>query len=82
MQPIRTYLQEHRPEHLKWAIDLCRIPSISTRPECKKDVAAAAQWVCDLCNRIGLKASVHPTAGHPIVYAEHCQAAASPAGVR
>ena len=78
MQPIRAYLREHRPEHLNWAIDLCRIPSISTRPECKKDVAAAAQWVCDLCNRIGLKARVHPTEGHPIVYAEHCQAAGAP----
>jgi acetylornithine deacetylase/succinyl-diaminopimelate desuccinylase-like protein len=78
MQPILAYLRERRPEHLNWAIDLCRIPSISTRPECKKDVAAAAQWVCDLCNRIGLKARVHPTEGHPIVYAEHCQVPGAP----
>ena len=73
-----AYLRQHRPEHLDWALTLCRIPSISTKAEHKSDVAAAAQWTRDLCAQIGLSARLYETGGHPLVYAEHCQAQGAP----
>jgi acetylornithine deacetylase/succinyl-diaminopimelate desuccinylase-like protein len=78
MERVIAYLREHRAEHLGWLLELCRIPSVSTRPEHKADVEAAARWTCELCRRIGLKAEVIPTEGHPIVYAEHCEARNAP----
>lgn len=78
MDQIIAYLREHRQEHLNWMIELCRIPSISTKAEHKADVAAAARWTRDLCERIGLKAQVCETGGHPVVYAEHCHAPGAP----
>ncbi len=78
MDNVLAYLRDHRREHLDWAIDLCRIPSVSTKPEHKEDCAAAARWTRDLCERIGLNATVHETGSHPLVYAEWCQAAGAP----
>lgn len=78
MENVIAYLRERRAEHLNWVIELCRIPSVSTRPERKDDVAAAVRWTRDLCARVGLRAEVHETGGHPLVYAEHCQAPGQP----
>ncbi|MBN2446062.1 MAG: dipeptidase [Phycisphaerae bacterium] len=71
MESALSFLKEHRQEHLDWAIDFCKIPSVSTLAERKGDVAAAAKWLKDLCVKIGLKAEIHETGGHPVVYAEH-----------
>jgi acetylornithine deacetylase/succinyl-diaminopimelate desuccinylase-like protein len=72
------YLREHHDEHLKWAEELCRIPSISTQDEHKGDVRRAVEWVRDLCEKIGFKAQIHDTARHPILYAEWCQVPGAP----
>ncbi len=50
--------------------DLLRIPSVSARSEHDPDTARAAQWVADNMSNAGLRATVHPTAGHPIVIGE------------
>lgn len=50
--------------------DLLRIPSVSARSEHNADTARAAQWVADNMSNAGLRATVHPTAGHPIVVGE------------
>ena len=50
--------------------DLLRIPSVSARSEHNADTARAAQWVADNLSNAGLRATVHPTAGHPIVVGE------------
>ncbi len=78
MDRVVAYLREHRVEHLNWAIELCRIPSVSTKPEHKHDCAAAARWTRDLCERIGLQARICATGGHPLVYAEWCHAPDAP----
>ncbi len=72
------YLREHRREHLDWTIELCRIPSISTKEEHKQDVAAAVRWTHELCEKIGLKSRVYETDGHPAVCAEWCRAPGAP----
>jgi len=50
--------------------DLLRIPSVSARSEHNADTARAAQWVADNMSNAGLRATVHSTAGHPIVVGE------------
>ncbi|HEY5218402.1 MAG TPA: dipeptidase [Gemmatimonadaceae bacterium] len=49
---------------------LLRIPSVSARSEHNADTVHAAQWVADNMSNAGLRATVHPTAGHPIVVGE------------
>ncbi len=78
MEKAVEYLREHEREHLDWAIDLCRIPSISTQDEHKPDMRKAAEWTRDLCERVGLTAEIHETGGHPLVYAEWCHAPGAP----
>lgn len=78
MDRIRAYLRAHQAAHLEWVMEVARIPSISTRPEHRDDVAAAARWARDLCRRIGLAAELHATAGHPVVCAGHCHAPGAP----
>jgi len=78
MDAVIAYLRDHHAEHLDWALDLCRIPSVSTLPEHRADVAAAVRWTRDLCERIGLRAEIHKTEGHPFIYADHCQAPDAP----
>lgn len=78
MKNAVAYLQEHRREHFDWTVELCRIPSVSTRPEHKPDVANAVRWTHDLCERIGLRSRIMDTGGHPLVYAEWCNAPSQP----
>jgi acetylornithine deacetylase/succinyl-diaminopimelate desuccinylase-like protein len=72
------HLRQHHDEHLNWAMELCRIPSVSTQEEHKPDVRLAIEWLRDLCESIGLKARVYDTARHPILYAEWTGAPGAP----
>lgn len=78
MERVLAYLHDRREEHLEWARALCRIPSISTKPEHKEDVARAVRWTHELCAKLGLRSEIHETGGHPLVYAEWCKAAGAP----
>src|SRR5690349_16428244 len=52
-------------------IDWLRIPSISTDPAFKGEVARAAEWLAADMRRIGLEnVAVMPTKGHPVVYGD------------
>jgi acetylornithine deacetylase/succinyl-diaminopimelate desuccinylase-like protein len=53
---------------------LLRIQSISTDPAYKEACAAAADWLVDDLNSIGLDASTRPTPGHPMVVAHGADA--------
>ena len=50
--------------------ELLRIPSVSARSEHNEDTARAAEWVARSLRDAGLKATVHPTPGHPVVVGE------------
>ena len=58
---------------------LVRIPSVSTDPAHKADVAAAAEWVAARMRAAGIEhVAVMPTAGHPIVYGDWLHAPGKP----
>ncbi len=50
--------------------EFLRIPSVSARSEHDADTRRCAEWLRDAVARAGLDASVHETAGHPIVLGE------------
>lgn len=57
--------------HLDLLFDFLRFPSVSTDPARKADVEACAKWLHERLASCGLKAEIHPTAGHPVVVARN-----------
>ncbi|MGA7317166.1 MAG: dipeptidase [Silvibacterium sp.] len=71
MSAAIDYARSNYPRFLDELKTLLRIPSISTLPEHKKDVLAAAQWLAQELKRIGMEnVEVITTPGHPLVYAD------------
>src|SRR4051812_9170483 len=63
-----TYLAERRDQSYNELLELLRIPSISTEPAHKADVAAAADWVAARLKKAGVpEVEIVPTAKHPVV---------------
>ena len=67
---LAAYFAANDPRIRDELFELLRIPSVSARSEHNADTARAAQWVADNMSNAGLRAIVHPTAGHPIVVGE------------
>ncbi|MCH7879252.1 MAG: hypothetical protein IH914_08070 [candidate division Zixibacteria bacterium] len=63
-------LIETKDERLGELLEFLRFPSVSAQSTHNDDVRRCAEWVKDKLNTIGLKAELHTTAGHPIVFAE------------
>src|SRR5215468_2400234 len=73
------YARSNYPRFLDELKTLIRIPSVSTLPEHKADVLAAAQWLAAELTRIGMEhVEVITTAGHPLVYADWLHAEGKP----
>ena len=65
------YIDENLAEFGEQLFDLLRIPSISTDEEFAGDVEACARWLVEHLGAMGIdEVELHPTDGHPIVYAE------------
>lgn len=73
------YARQNYPRFLDELKTLLRIPSVSTLPEHKGDVAAAAAWLADDMKRIGIEhVEVIQTEGHPLVYGDWLHASGKP----
>ena len=76
---IEAHLAATAETRLGDYLDFLRIPSISTLPEHAADMRAAAGFVAERLARAGLEhVEVHPTGGHPIVYADWLHADGAP----
>ncbi len=74
-----TFVEQHRDRLLEELKDFLRIPSISTLPEHKQDIAAAAEFVAGSLRRAGLEnVEIIPTAGNPLIYADWLHAPGKP----
>ena len=67
---VERYVEAQRERLLAELLEFLRIPSVSTDPRHAGDVARAADFVAESLRRAGLQATVHPTAGHPVVTAQ------------
>lgn len=73
------YARQNQGRFLEELKAFLRIPSISTLPENRADVLAAANWVADELKRIGLEhVEVIRTPGHPLVYGDWLHATGKP----
>jgi len=73
------YARQNYPRFLSELKTFLRIPSVSTLPEHKSDVAAAAAWLAEEMKRIGLEhVEVIRTEGHPLVYGDWLHAMGKP----
>ena len=78
-RPTDNFVQQNRDRLLDELKTFLRIPSISTLPEHKKDVEAAARFVADSLGSAGLEhIEIISTSGHPLVYADWLHAEGKP----
>jgi acetylornithine deacetylase/succinyl-diaminopimelate desuccinylase-like protein len=76
---VDPFVTENQSTFLNELLEFLRIPSISTLPEHKEEVARAARFVADALRRAGLEhVEVIPTAKHPLVYADWLHAPGKP----
>jgi acetylornithine deacetylase/succinyl-diaminopimelate desuccinylase-like protein len=76
---VEPFVRENRTRFLDELTEFLRIPSISTLPEHKDDVARAAQFVADNLKLAGLEnIEVIRTGKHPLVYADWLHAPGKP----
>jgi acetylornithine deacetylase/succinyl-diaminopimelate desuccinylase-like protein len=65
------YLAAHHQRALEELIEFARIPSVSTDPRHRDDMARAAEWVAAQLRQAGpIKVRSISTDGHPVVYGE------------
>lgn len=71
MRKLKQYIETNLDRFLDELFDLLRIPSVSTKPEHKKDIQTAAKKIEQYILQAGAdNAEVIPTHGHPVVIAE------------
>lgn len=71
MQAWKEYQEKNKDRFLQELLDLLRIPSVSARSEHKEDMKKCAERVREQLLAAGADtATVYPTEGHPVVYAE------------
>lgn len=77
LEKALAYAQSHKEANLNELKELLRIPSVSTQPERKDDVTAAANFVAHALQKVGLEhVQIFPTPLHPIVYGDWLHAGA------
>lgn len=75
---LDTFLEQNDSRILGELFEFLRIPSVSARSEHNGDTARAADWLKQSLEKIGMTATIHPTAGHPIVVGEWREANGAP----
>jgi acetylornithine deacetylase/succinyl-diaminopimelate desuccinylase-like protein len=76
---VDEFVTQNESRFLEELLDFLRIPSISTLPEHRQDVARAAQFAADGLKQAGLEnVEVIQTEKHPLVYADWLGAPGKP----
>jgi acetylornithine deacetylase/succinyl-diaminopimelate desuccinylase-like protein len=79
MPSVQEYLNANHERILAELIEFARIPSVSTQPEHRGDIGAAAGWVAAQLTAAGISnVQIIPTSGHPVVYADWLNAPDAP----
>ena len=75
---LNTFFSENEDRIREELFDFLRIPSVSAKSENDADVARAAEWLKTSLEKAGLKGTIYPTAGHPVVIGEWRNAPGAP----
>lgn len=67
LDAVLARIDSDLPQSIDRLMELLKIPSISTDPAFKADVARAADWLVDELNGLGIATEKHATPGHPMV---------------
>jgi acetylornithine deacetylase/succinyl-diaminopimelate desuccinylase-like protein len=67
----RTNITLMRASHLEDFYQFLRFPSVSTDADYSEKVTECAHWLVEKLTAIGLSAKLHPTPGHPVVWAQN-----------
>ncbi|HKI70907.1 MAG TPA: dipeptidase [Verrucomicrobiae bacterium] len=70
MQNVLDYLDENEPRFVRELCDYLRFPSVSAQSHHRSEVEAAARWLVEHSQSIGLDARLCPTDGNPVVVAQ------------
>ncbi len=71
MKEVIEYIEQNHERYLGELNEFLKIPSVSTDPDAKQDVAKAAEFVAVQLQAAGMdKVEIFPTEGHPIVCGE------------
>ena len=70
MPGIDEYLKAQSERFELQLCELLKIPSVSADPQCRDDMARAADWVAGQLRGLEFDTEVVRTAGHPLVYAQ------------
>ena len=71
MDKILGFIESNKQRYIDELTKFLSFKSISTDPECKKDVEACAWYMREHLEDIGMhNVKIYPTGGHPIVYAD------------
>ena len=70
MQNVLDYLHQHESRFVRELCEYLRFPSVSAQSHHRNEVEAAARWLVEHCQSIGLNARLCPTAGNPVVLAQ------------
>ncbi len=74
-----TFVEQHQDRLLEELKAFLRIPSVSTLPEHKPDIAAAAEFVAQSLRGAGIEnVQTIPTAGNPLIYGDWMHAEGKP----
>lgn len=75
LQKSLDYARQNYDGFVNSLKEIVAIPSVSTTPESRADVARAAEWVSAQLRSLDMeKAQIMPTGGHPVVYGEWLKA--------
>jgi acetylornithine deacetylase/succinyl-diaminopimelate desuccinylase-like protein len=76
---VDDFVQQNEQRFLNELFELLRIPSVSTLPEHKQDVARAAEFVANKLKAAGMEhVEVIQTSKHPLIYADWLHAPGKP----
>ena len=71
MEQLNEYIKQHEERFLNELFDLIRIPSVSSLEKHKPDIQRAAEYWKKILLEAGADhATIYPTPGNPVVYAE------------
>ncbi len=78
MNDVLDFLRQQQSISLEQLCSFLRIPSVSADSAYAPQMGVCAEWVRNSMTEAGLKATIYPTKGHPIVYGERIENPALP----